>query len=118
MASSLLGETTRTAQPRVAAEVAAWIEQQEPAGIAWSQRAMAARPDRTEVLRAFDGPVVVVVGDEDTVTPVEAAEHLVGTAAHGRLVVVPQAGHLSSVEQPDVVAEALAELAQGATSPG
>ena len=69
MATSLLGETTRCSRPEVADEVTAGSTQQEPAGVAWSQRAMAARPDRTEVLRAFDGPVVVVVGDEDTVTP-------------------------------------------------
>lgn len=116
MASSLLGETTRTAQPEVADEVAGWIDQQEPAGIAWSQRAMAARPDRTDVLRAFAGPVVVVVGDEDTVTPVSAAEHLVANAEDARLVVVPQSGHLSSVEQPAAVASAIAELAQAAGS--
>ncbi|WP_421740463.1 alpha/beta fold hydrolase [Cellulomonas sp.] len=114
MATSLLGETTRTAQPGVADEVAAWIDQQEPAGIAWSQRAMAARPDRTDVLRAFEGHVVVVVGDEDTVTPVSAAEHLVANAEGARLVVVPQSGHLSSVEQPAAVAAAIAELAQAA----
>lgn len=112
MAGSLLGETTRAARPELADEIAAWIDQQEPAGIAWSQRAMAARPDRSDVLRAFRGPVAVVVGDEDTVTPVEAAEHLVATADGARLVVVPQAGHLSAVEQPAAVAAALADLAQ------
>ncbi|MEZ0448964.1 alpha/beta fold hydrolase [Cellulomonas sp. ICMP 17802] len=114
MATSLLGETTRAARPEVADEVAAWIDQQEPTGIAWSQRAMAARPDRSEVLRGFAGPVVAVVGDEDTVTPLEAAEHLVATAADARLVVIPGAGHLSAVEQPAAVAAALAELAQAA----
>ena len=114
MASSLLGESTRSSRPEVADQVTAWIEQQEPAGIAWSQRAMAARPDRSEVLQAFDGPVVVVVGDEDTVTPVEAAEHLVATSEQARLVVVPRAGHLSSVVQPAAVAAALADLAQAA----
>ena len=114
MASSLLGESTVSSQPEVADQVAAWIDQQEPAGIAWSQRAMAARPDRSEVLRAFDGPVVVVVGDEDTVTPIEAAEHLVATSVQARLVVVQRAGHLSSVEQPAAVAAALADLAQAA----
>jgi pimeloyl-ACP methyl ester carboxylesterase len=114
MASALLGETTRAARPEVADQVAAWIDQQEPAGIAWSQRAMAARPDRTDVLRAYTGPVLVVVGDEDTVTPVAAAEHLVGTSDGARLVVVPHAGHLSAVEQPAAVAAALADLAQAA----
>ena len=114
MASALLGESTRSSQPEVADQVSRWIDEQEPAGIAWSQRAMAARPDRSAVLRAFDGPVVVVVGDEDTVTPIEAAEHLVATAPRALLVVVPRAGHLSSVEQPAAVAAALADLAQAA----
>jgi pimeloyl-ACP methyl ester carboxylesterase len=114
MATSLLGETTRTARPEVAEEVAAWIEEQEPAGIAWAQRAMAARPDRSDVLRGFGGPVAAIVGDEDTVTPIEEAEHLAATAVGSRLVVIPQSGHLSSVEQPVAVAAALADLAQAA----
>ena len=71
---------------------------------------MAARPDRTDVLRAFDGPVVVVVGDEDTVTPVAAAEHMVEAAPHARLVVVPRAGHLTAIEDPAAVATALGVL--------
>lgn len=116
MAAALLGETTKAARPEVADVVAAWIEQQEPAGIAWSQRAMAARPDRSDVLRRFGGPVAAVVGDEDTITPVEAAEHLVATGGAVRLVVVPQSGHLSAVEQPAAVAAALADLA-AATDP-
>ena len=116
MASSLVGETTRATGPEIADEVGGWIDQQEPAGIAWSQRAMAARPDRSEVLSAYRGPVLVVVGDEDTVTPVEAAEHLVATAAEARLVVIPHAGHLSAVEQPAAVAAAIADLAQATDS--
>jgi pimeloyl-ACP methyl ester carboxylesterase len=110
--ATLVGETTHSSQPRVVEQVAAWIEDQAPAGVAWSQRAMAARPDRTGVLAAFDGPVVVVVGDEDTITRVEAAQHMVSAAPDARLVVVPQAGHLSAVEQPAAVAAALSELMQ------
>lgn len=116
MASSLVGETTRAAGPEIADEVGRWIDQQEPVGVAWSQRAMAARPDRSEVLGAYRGPVLVVVGDEDTVTPVEAAEHLVATASEARLVVIPHAGHLSAVEQPAAVAAAIADLAQATDS--
>ncbi|MBT0992678.1 alpha/beta fold hydrolase [Cellulomonas sp. DKR-3] len=112
MAGTLVGETTRSAQPHVGEQVAAWIEDQAPAGVAWSQRAMAARPDRTEVLAAFGRPVAVVVGDEDAVTPVAAAEHMASSAPAARLVVVPQAGHLSALEQPAAVAAALSELLQ------
>lgn len=110
MSGVLLGETTRTLRPEVTAVVDRWIGEQNPAAVAWCQRAMAARPDRTDVLRAFDGPVRVVVGDEDTVTPVAAAEHLVSAAPHARLVVVPHAGHLTAIEDPAAVAEALSEL--------
>lgn len=118
MASAVLGETTRTARPELVDVVSGWIDDQPPAGVAWSQRAMAARPDRTDVLQAFRGPVQVVVGDEDTITPVEAAEHMVETARDAQLVVVARAGHLSALEAPDDVAAALADLAQRADTAG
>jgi pimeloyl-ACP methyl ester carboxylesterase len=114
MSTTLLGETSRTARPDLVETLAGWIEEQRPPGVAWSQRAMAARPDRTEVLRRFTGPVLVLVGDEDTVTPVEAAEHMAAAAPQAALVVVPRAGHMSALEQPAVVADALGELAQRA----
>jgi len=111
MSTSLVGETTRAARPALSDQIAQWIEDQSPEGVAWSQRAMAARPDRTDVLRAFDGPVAVVVGDEDDLTPLAAAEHMVESAADAHLVVVPHAGHMAAFEQPDAVAAALADLA-------
>ncbi|GEL95581.1 alpha/beta fold hydrolase [Cellulomonas composti] len=114
MATTLVGETTRAARPEVSERIAVWIDGQSPAGVAWSQRAMAARPDRTDVLHEFAGPVTVVVGDEDVTTPVAAAEHMVAAARDAHLVVVPRSGHMSAVEQPAAVAAALAELAQRA----
>ena len=110
MSGVLLGETTRTLRPEVTATVDRWIGEQTPAAVAWCQRAMAARPDRTDVLRSYDGPVLVLVGDEDTVTPVAAAEHLVAAAPRARLVIVPHAGHLTAIEDPAAVAAALSEL--------
>lgn len=111
MARTLVGETTRAARPEVADRVAAWIGAQPPAGVAWSQRAMATRPDRTRVVADLSVPVTVVVGDEDALTPLEQAEHMVAASTTALLVVVPRAGHLSAVEDPDTVADALEELA-------
>ena len=113
-ADALLGETSRAARPEIRDRVIAWIHGQEPAGLAWSQRAMAARPDRTDVLRAFPGPVVVVVGDEDRTTPIEQAEAMSVAAGGAPLVIVRGAGHLSAIEDPAAVAAALADLAQRA----
>lgn len=110
MVGSLLSATSVREHPGLPGEVTAWIGEQEPAGVAWSQRAMAARPDRTQVLAGFDGPVVVVVGEDDTVTPLPGAQQMVDAASDTTLVVVPGAGHLSAVEAPGAVAEALAGL--------
>ncbi len=71
---------------------------------------MAARPDRTSVLAGFAGPVAVVVGEEDQVTPVAEAEHMVAAAPTAQLVQVTGAGHMSAVEDPAAVADALADL--------
>ncbi|GEA89482.1 alpha/beta fold hydrolase [Cellulomonas cellasea] len=114
MARAVLGATTLAGRPDVVDRVATWVGEQPPAGVAWSQRAMAARPERGAALAAFAGPVLVLVGDEDTVTPLADAERLRAAAPHAELVVVPGAGHLSAVEQPALVAEALERLARRA----
>ena len=112
MRTSVLGATNRVARPDLAERIEQWIREQGPLAVAWAQRAMADRPDRTEVLRAFDGPSVVVVGDEDELSPVPAAEHMVDALQDARLVVVPRSGHMTSNENPEPVATALAELVQ------
>ena len=108
--ATLLGETSRTMRPDLIARLDAWIADQPPAGVAWSQRAMAARADRTAVLRAFAGPATVVVGAEDQITPAAAAEHMVAALTEPVFATIAGAGHMSAIEQPLAVAQALAEL--------
>ncbi len=115
MAGTLLGKTSKTERKHLTARVEEWIRAQRPAGVAWSQRAMAARPDRTHVIAELDVPVAVVVGTEDQLTPIGEAEHM-AEASGGPLVRVPRAGHLSAVEEPVAVAVALAELLAVATA--
>ena len=110
MSVSLLGETSRTARADLIARLEGWIVEQPPSGVAWSQRAMAARVDRTEVLRTFAGPATVVVGAQDQLTPVSAAEHMVAALSDPVFVTVAGAGHMSAVERPLAVAHALADL--------
>ena len=51
-----------------------------PAGVAWAQRAMAARPDRTEVLRGLSVPAVVVYGVEDAFIAGQVRRHMLPLA--------------------------------------
>ncbi|MFD5249883.1 alpha/beta fold hydrolase [Amycolatopsis sp. NPDC058340] len=100
----LLTEKTR---PEVAERLRELITTQPPSGIAWAARAMAARPDSLETLRSADVPALVVVGEEDGLTPLEAANTLVETLPDATLVVLPEAGHLTPLEDPAGVVEAI-----------
>ena len=107
MVDVLLGPTTRGARPEVVERVRGWLGAARPSGVAWAQRAMAGRPDSFDVLRGADVRALVVVGDEDGLTPVADARAMAEALPHADLTVVDGAGHLSSVERPDVVSDAL-----------
>jgi pimeloyl-ACP methyl ester carboxylesterase len=110
MRTALLGATNRVARPDLAKRIEGWIADQGPQAVAWAQRAMAARPDRSEVLARYAGPAVVIVGEEDEVSPVSAAREMVDRLSDVELVVVPRSGHMTSNESPEPVASALMRL--------
>ncbi len=112
MLDSLLGETTLARRPEVVATVRRWIGAQSPAAVAWAQVAMAARPDSHADLAAFGGPVLIVRGTEDALAPAAEAASMAEAAESGGSRVtmreIPGVGHLSAVEDPDAVTQALA----------
>jgi 3-oxoadipate enol-lactonase len=98
---ALLGETTRRARPTIAEAVRRTIADGDPEGVARALLAMRDRPDSTSALSSIDVPVLALVGEEDTLTPVAEARRIAETVPHGRLAVIPDAGHLSNLENPD-----------------
>lgn len=50
-------------------------------------------------------PALVIVGQEDAALPVHCSEEIAAELPDARLVVVPEAGHLSALEQPAIIAE-------------
>lgn len=109
MLPNLLSEPTRERRPEVEALVRELIESQQPSGVAWAQRAMAARPDSTETLRAADIPALVIVGERDGLTPPEAARDMADVLSVTRFETIPEAGHLAPLEAPDAVAAAITD---------
>lgn len=75
------------------------------------QEAIIARPDSRGDLARINVPTLILVGDGDQITPPEAAEELHKGIASSRLVIVPRAGHLALLEQPEAVQAALREWA-------
>ncbi|HEU0302085.1 MAG TPA: alpha/beta fold hydrolase [Longimicrobium sp.] len=81
-----------------------------PVGI---QRALRGVTDREGVdpeLTRIHTPTLVVVGTEDVATPREKAERIATRIPGARLVVIPCAGHTSSVEEPEAVSQALLDF--------
>lgn len=56
--------------------------------------------DAGERLKRLSQPTLVIVGEEDRVTPLPLAQELARSIAQSELAVVPQAGHISNVENP------------------
>jgi pimeloyl-ACP methyl ester carboxylesterase len=72
------------------------------------------RRDATEVVAGFDKPLVLVVGDQDEILPVEEARRIAESAPNGRLEVVEGAGHLVSLDAPERFNEILRYFLQAA----
>ena len=104
---ALLGETTRESRPEVVEKVKEMAEGADPEGVARALEAMRERPDSTPGLERIQVPVLVLVGEEDTLTPEAEARKIAEGVPDGRLVVIPKAGHLSNLEGPEAFNEAL-----------
>jgi pimeloyl-ACP methyl ester carboxylesterase len=73
------------------------------------QQAIMSRPDSRPGLAAITCPTLVLVGDDDQLTPPALAREMAAGIRGSRLVVIPDSGHLSTVEQPQAVTAALVE---------
>lgn len=99
-----------TAGAGVLSAVRRMILAQSPAGIAMAQRAMASRPDRSDLLASIGCPALVMAGDEDMVTPPAIAHAMAARIADCRCSIIPRSGHLSPMQAPRRVSRELAEF--------
>jgi pimeloyl-ACP methyl ester carboxylesterase len=67
------------------------------------QTAIMGRPDSRPGLSRINCPTLVLCGREDAATPVEVHREIAADIATARLVIVPECGHLSTLERPDEV---------------
>lgn len=72
------------------------------------QEAIITRPDSRPSLAAIRVPALVIVGEQDLQTPPDIAKEIADATPGAKLVVIPDCGHLSTLERPDAVNAALA----------
>lgn len=70
-------------------------------------RAVMARPDARLHLGALECPVLVLCGDSDQLTPPECAREIAALVPQAEFALVPECGHMLTMEQPDIVNDSL-----------
>jgi 3-oxoadipate enol-lactonase len=83
------------------------IRGQAPEAIAQGSVAMAHRPDSRPDLPTIDVPTSIVVGEEDSITPLDMARTMSDRVPAARLSIIPGAGHIANIEAPTAFEAAL-----------
>ncbi len=108
MLPRLLGPSTHQQRPEVAEQVRRLILASDPQAIKAAVSAMMVRPDSTGLLKSIGCPTLIVVGEQDVLTPVAVSQEMHREILGSVIDVIPGAGHLASLEQPDAFGAALA----------
>ncbi len=106
----LLCESTRRDRAEVVSKVRNLIVSNSTETIGGAIMALMSRPDSTPLLSHIHCPTLIVVGDQDTLTPPSFSQEMERGIGGAELAVVPDAGHMSNMEQPAAFNLALARF--------
>jgi pimeloyl-ACP methyl ester carboxylesterase len=99
-------------EPVVVERARAITFEQPLTGLVATQETIRDRVDSRPTLSTIDVPVLVLVGEEDRLTPPADSEAMVAALPDARFSRMAGAGHLAPLEQPEAVAVAVREFLQ------
>ena len=111
MIPKLLSPATIQTRPDLVQQVRAMIESNQISGIAGDLMAMADRPDSVPLLSQITNPVQIIVGELDQATPLSDAKLMAEQIPNAHLTIIPNAAHLSNLEQPEAFNHIVASFA-------
>ncbi len=110
MVPKLLGSLTRDTQPETVDRVRELILANSTEAIAGAIRALIGRPDSTPLLQSIHVPTLILVGQQDVLTPPSVSELMHSAIPGSELQVIADAGHLANLDQPAAFDAALARF--------
>ena len=84
-----------------------------PTGVKGCLLAMAARTDTTASLSNISIPTLLLVGEDDIITPPAVMQDMHKRINGSEMITVPGAAHMAPVEQPEIINQAIAEFLSG-----
>jgi 3-oxoadipate enol-lactonase len=112
MLPRLLAAATISGRQEIVDKVATMIGKSSPETIAAAQRGMARRPDVSGRLGEIDCPALIVVGAEDAISSPTEMREIAAALPSAEVVEIPDAGHMTPLENPAAVNEALLRFVQ------
>ena len=111
MLPKVLAPESETAAPELVDRIRRIMAATPVAGMVGALAAMRDRPDSTGLLPTLAGlPTLVLVGEQDLLTPPDSARRMAALIPGARLVVIPGAGHLPPVERPTETTREIGEF--------
>ncbi len=109
----LLSPENYHVRPDLVADLSRTIRQNDPSGTIAAAGALANRPDSTPLLGKIKIPTLVICGKDDQLVSAEVARKMAQAIPDWQLSIVPHAGHLSNLENPEFFNQALQTFLKG-----
>ena len=98
--TGMVGKSTRERNPEVADGLRRMMASASVEGILGGLQALMERPDSTSTVSQIDVPTLIIVGEEDVLTPPKEAKLMAAAIRNSAIEIIEQAGHASNYERP------------------
>jgi 3-oxoadipate enol-lactonase len=110
MLPNVISAHTKNTNKELVADLENEFKKASKDGVIASLLGMAERKDHTEFLGQIDVPTLLIFGAEDKITNLDPAKTLNSKIENSTLITIPDAGHYSNLEQPDLFNKAIVDF--------
>ncbi|KAF0218840.1 MAG: alpha/beta hydrolase fold [Geobacteraceae bacterium] len=112
----LFAEETAAIKPELVSEIYGWMMDTDSRGLAGGLLAMRERKDYTQLLGHFTLPALVIGAEHDLAVPLESVRVLEAGLPDSKTCIIPHAGHMANMEQPETFNACLLKFLQGCST--
>jgi len=109
MLPNMMSPKTYASHKSLVESVRQMMEANSVEGVIGAQLGMKDRPDSTPTLPAIQAPTLILHGADDQLVPVKEAEKMHASIRESQIWILPDAGHLLNLEQPELFNQAVHE---------
>jgi pimeloyl-ACP methyl ester carboxylesterase len=116
MVDRLVSAETKASSPHIVDELQKMIDATAPSAVAAAQRGMADRSDASDLLPLLKFPTLFICGEDDQITPAAEMALMAKAVPGSRTEIIPAAGHMAPMEQPDLTNQVIDEFMKRAAA--